>query len=97
VLVVSEPGQGSTEKKTIFIPAYLRVAFKKITAIEVSGNQGEMSATVILTIHLKGLSSETKNEIKKRLNIGINNEMFFSLDTNPDKHRNFEEGNFLGQ
>jgi hypothetical protein len=85
----ASPARDKLRKKLFFIPAYLRVAFKKITAIEVTSNQGEMSATVILTIHLKGLSSETKNEIKKRLNIGINNEMFFSMNTNPDKHRNF--------
>jgi hypothetical protein len=42
-------------KVTLFLPAYLRIAFKKITTIDINENSGEMAATLILTVYYRGL------------------------------------------
>jgi hypothetical protein len=87
VLVLTEG-----DKKTLFLPAYLRLAFKKITQLDVHEGSGEMSATVILTIYYKGLSPEIVEHIKKNLDVAINNEMFYNLDPDPNRQRNLEDG-----
>lgn len=44
-----------------------------------------MSATVILTIYFKGLSKSTVDEIKKNLDVSVNNEQSYNLDPNRDR------------
>lgn len=39
----------------IFIPAYLRMTFKKITEINIQDSSASMIATVILSVYYKGI------------------------------------------
>ena len=55
----------------IFLPAYLRMTFKKITEINLEDSSAAMIATVILTVYHKNLPEELKADLTSRMILTI--------------------------
>jgi hypothetical protein len=47
------------------VPAYIRIAFKKMTEIDIVAVHAEMSATMILSFYTGGLDSNTVDKIAR--------------------------------
>ena len=61
-------------KVTLFLPAYLRVAFKKITTMDIPDNSAEMAATLLLRVRYRGLGPHTVDAFIQGMEISLNSE-----------------------
>lgn len=64
---------------TFFLPAYLRLTFKKITAVDIADASAQMSATMILTVKYQGLDKEMVKRVVRNMEIALNDDEFYSL------------------
>jgi hypothetical protein len=75
------------KKVTLFLPAYMRFNFKKMTSIDIAETQARMSGALLLSIYYKGVTDDIVKRIESGIEVSLNQEEFHTISNNNPHHQ----------